>query len=260
MDPAAAGLGVSEATARELGALLRVDAAYGQTSRRLAQLDHQLGGLRGAMVELDEASRRLASTKEVVPQAEVQLGQRPRDKALRVQAQVAELKRLLREAEIKGPARRAEVEILRQELEALELRARALGASAEIGVAGAVEPVDLSGVIAEDRRRASALYQAAEALRLGVQETQLKLGRDAFQRLDKRLTRLINRARLGRIETVLGRKRALEIEVEALSLGLLPQTIVDSLHAERYLESDEEYWPFEGEDWADEYVGGEGLR
>ena len=32
------------------------------------------------------------------------------------------------------------------------------------------------------------------------------------------------------------------------------------LDAARYLGDDEEYWPFEGEDWADEYVGGEGLR
>ena len=46
----------------------------------------------------------------------------------------------------------------------------------------------------------------------------------------------------------------------ALSQGLLPQTIVDSLDAARYLQDDEEYWPFEGEDWADEYVGGENLR
>ena len=63
-----------------------------------------------------------------------------------------------------------------------------------------------------------------------------------------------------RIETVLGKKRALEVEIEALSQGLLPQTIVDSLDAQRYLRDDEEYWPFEGEDWEDEYVGGEGLR
>jgi hypothetical protein len=74
------------------------------------------------------------------------------------------------------------------------------------------------------------------------------------------LTRLLRRARLGRVETVLGKKRSLEIEIEALSQGLLPQTIVDSLDAARYLGDDEEYWPFEGEDWEDEYVGGEGLK
>jgi len=51
-----------------------------------------------------------------------------------------------------------------------------------------------------------------------------------------------------------------EIEIEALSQGLLPQTIVDSLDAQRFLQDNEEFWPFEGEDWEDEYVGGEGLH
>jgi hypothetical protein len=115
-------------------------------------------------------------------------------------------------------------------------------------------------LIGQDRKRATELYRAAEALREQLETQQIGRAKDAFQRLDLRLSRLVNRARLGRIETVLGRKRALEIEVQALSQGLLPQTIVDSLKAERYLGSNEEYWPFEGEDWEDEYVGGEGLR
>jgi hypothetical protein len=89
---------------------------------------------------------------------------------------------------------------------------------------------------------------------------QVTLARAAFVRLDRRLSRLLRRARLGRIETVLGKKRALEVEIEALSPGLLPRSIVDSLDAERYLRDDEEYWPHDGEDWEDEYVGGEGLR
>jgi hypothetical protein len=83
--------------------------------------------------------------------------------------------------------------------------------------------------------------------------------KDALNRYDQRLSRLLRRARLGRIETVLGKKRSLEVEIEALSEGVLPQGAVDSLDAARYLRDDEEYWPYEGEDWADEYVGGEGL-
>ena len=79
-------------------------------------------------------------------------------------------------------------------------------------------------------------------------------------RLDLRLSRLLRRARLGRIESVLGRKRALEIEIEAIQEGILPRDALDSLDAARYLEENEEYWPFEGDDWPDEYVGGEGLR
>src|SRR5450432_3597492 len=42
-EPASAGLGVSEDTARALGALVRVDASYGRAARRPADLDHQQG-------------------------------------------------------------------------------------------------------------------------------------------------------------------------------------------------------------------------
>ena len=75
-----------------------------------------------------------------------------------------------------------------------------------------------------------------------------------------RLSRLLRRARLGRIESVLGKKRALEVEIEAIADGFLPRDAVDSLDAARFLKDSEEYWPFEGDDWPDEYVGGEGLR
>ena len=100
--------------------------------------------------------------------------------------------------------------------------------------------------------------QRASAQELAAQQN--ALAKDALVRLDRRLSRLLRRARLGRIETVLGKKRSLEVEIEALSQGLLPQSAVDSLEAARYLRDDEEYWPFDGEDWEDEYVGGEGLR
>jgi hypothetical protein len=87
--------------------------------------------------------------------------------------------------------------------------------------------------------------------------TEVALAKDALHRLDLRLSRLLRRARLGRIESVLGRKRALEVEVEAIRLGYLPQDAVDSLDAAGYLGDKEEYWPFEGDDWPDEYVGSE---
>jgi hypothetical protein len=115
-------------------------------------------------------------------------------------------------------------------------------------------------VLAADRERATRMYNEALSLRRKVDDQQTALARDALVRLDRRLTRLLARARLGRVETVLGKKRALEVEIEALSQGLLPRSVVDSLEAERYLRDDEEYWPYDGEDWADEYVGGEGLR
>jgi hypothetical protein len=261
-DPAAAGLGVDTRVARTLGALLRVDIGYGTATRRLAQLDHQLSGLRGAMAELDEAQRRLATPKGVRPQAAGSLSEAPSDKLDRIEAQIAEVRRLVREAERSGRAGDAQLDDLRKQLEALQIRARTLASATPPPPKSAQKTTDedLSKVISSDRDRATRLYTEAGRTRAKVEGEQLALAKDALVRLDRRLSRLLRRARLGRIETVLGQKRALEVEVEALSQGYLPQTIVDSLDAERYLRDDEEYWPFDGEDWEDEYVGGEGLR
>lgn len=261
VDPASAGLGVPDDTSRALGSLLRVDAGYGRAARRLSLLDHQLSGLRRSMSELDEVSSKLASQKSTHAQSEAGLSAAPPDKVARIEAQLRELKRLLREAERGGKASAADRELLGKELAGLEVQARAARASltqaaAPAGATGA----DLAGLIQADRQLASELYEKSAALRLAAEKQQLELAADALKRLDLRLSRLLRRARLGRIETVLGKKRSLEVEIEALSQGLLPQTIVDSLDAQRFLRDDEEFWPFEGEDWEDEYVGGEGLR
>jgi hypothetical protein len=258
-DPASANLGVPDDTARSLAALLRVDSGYGRATRRLAQLDHQLNGLRRAMADLDEAQKRLSAPKEVKPSSEGKLAVTDSEKLERAEAQLAEVRRLLREAE-RSAVRKAEVAELQKQLEALDVEVRAARAAQPPAAAASTAGQGLPALLAADRARASTLHAESTTLREQVRGQQLTFAKDAFTRLDKRLSRLLRRARLGRIETVLGKKRALEIEIEALSQGLLPQTIVDSLDAARYLQDDEEYWPFEGEDWADEYVGGEGLR
>ena len=95
-------------------------------------------------------------------------------------------------------------------------------------------------------------------IELGAAET--ALAKEPLRRLDLRLSRLLRRARLGRIESVLGKKRALEVEIEGANAGYLPKDALDSLDAARYLRDDEEYWPFESDDWPDEFVGSEGLK
>jgi hypothetical protein len=259
-DPASAGLGVPDATARALGSLLRVDTGYGRATRRVAELDYQLNGLLHAMSDLDEARRRMASPKEVAPQGAGPMGRSDAEQLARVESQLAEVRRLLRQAETKGRDK-ADLEALRQDLAALEVRARSARAASGRPLEAPPGPSgELEDLLAAERLRATELWGKAVLMREQVEQQQIALAKDAFERVDKRLTRLLRRARLGRVETVLGKKRALELEVEALSQGLLPQTIVDSLDAARHLRDDEEYWPFEGEDWEDEYVGGEGVR
>jgi hypothetical protein len=148
---------------------------------------------------------------------------------------------------------------LRQELS--ELRARLAkgieqqraGEASSAGAAGA----DLPDLLRSDGSLAAELQGRIANARKSLADEEAALAKDALHRLDLRLSRLLRRARLGRIESVLGRKRALEVEVEAIRLGYLPQDAVDSLDAARFLEDNEEYWPFEGDDWPDEFVGSE---
>ena len=154
----------------------------------------------------------------------------------------------------------ADLQQIEAQLADLESRARDASRAERAPVAESRGGTGLPDLVVTDRERATALYGDADSTRAALVAAQRAAAKDALVRLDRRLSRLVRRARLGRIETVLGKKRALEVEIEALAEGFLPQGAVDSLEAARYLRDDEEYWPFDGEDWADEYVGGEGLR
>jgi hypothetical protein len=119
---------------------------------------------------------------------------------------------------------------------------------------------DLPDLILNDEQTAASYVQPLEQARTDLERVEGVLAKDALRRVDLRLSRLLRRARLGRIESVLGRKRALEIEIEAINNGFLPQDAVDALDAARFLKDSEEYWPFEGDDWPDEFIGSEGLK
>ncbi len=261
-DPAAAGVVGDARRIRAVAALLRLDPSYGRASKRLAQLEHQQSGLRGALGELDDTRQTLAKPGELKAQATGAISGTPEQKLQAIDAQLQEVRRLVREAKDTAKGKSStELAALEKLLAGLEQRAKQAHADTqERAPKAAAAAKDLPGLVVSERERATQLYNDAEKLRRILLAQQERLAQDALIRLDKRLSRLLRRARLGRIETVLGRKRALELEVEALSQGLLPQAAIDSLDAARFLGDDEEYWPFDGEDWADEYVGGEGLR
>jgi hypothetical protein len=256
---------VNEGWSRDVAEMIkgsvRVDAAYGVVTRQLADLDHQLSGLGAARIEIQNLAAAVAGA-QVVARLSVPLADGPGDRVDRLEQQTASVRRLLRDVGPGAPAERAELAAIRSELEAI-------GASAE-GLRSKLDPIDLDAVpeagqgmpelLAADAQIALRLEREASPVRAELSARRDALASEAVARLERRLARLVRRARAGRIETVLGRKRGLELEVEALSRGFLPQGAVDSLDAARYLADDEEYWPFDGEDWEDEYIGGEGLR
>ncbi len=280
-DPALANLGVEEEAARSIGALIRVDPGYAERERRLVLVERELAALDQVERDLKDARARLAQAPRgartdtapretaLRPQAGPLVGTQA-DLRARFEAQRAELQRLVREAEASGKVSRDELAAIRRELAGVELRARSVerGADATAGAAtGGVASERAEGLaralehtLSRDLETEVRLRRSAEAARAELEAELGERAAAAVARLELRLARLLHRARLGRIETVLGKKRALEVEIEALSQGFLPPALVDSLDVARYLGDDEEYWPDDGEDWADEYVGGEGLR
>ncbi|MBK7400890.1 MAG: hypothetical protein IPJ34_32715 [Myxococcales bacterium] len=102
---------------------------------------------------------------------------------------------------------------------------------------------------------AKTLRAQGEVIMAELDAIAVKLARVAIGRLDKRASRLVARARLAKIDVVLGQKKGLEVEVDALKSGVLPKSAIDSVNAARFLEDNEEYWPFEGDEWLDEVIG-----
>jgi len=249
--------GMSPEVVRAVAVLLRVDPAYDRALHERAVLDREASGLVNAAGAIGDMQRVLATNGGVRPAAEL----------MPAGADVAEKARVVRDA-IGGAERQiADLEAahaadsriapLRQELAGLEARAAQGAVAPPAAARGAAAGTDLPDLLRADEAQSAELRSRVSAERDVLARAETALAKDALHRLDLRLSRLLRRARLGRIETILGRKRALEVEVEAIRLGYLPQDAVDSLDAARFLEDNEEYWPFEGDDWPDEYVGSE---
>jgi hypothetical protein len=249
--------GATPEVVRAVAALVRVDPSYDRVLARRATLEREASGLVFAKAALGDMQRALATNGGLRPaEAGPAAGGDGAQQALEAKHALEGLEHQISDLEA-ARAPESQIAPLRQALAELQGRdaSRAKGGAAS--AAPAAEGADLPGLLQGDSALSAELQGRIEKTREELGTTEAVLAKDALQRLDLRLSRLLRRARLGRIETVLGRKRALEVEVEAIRLGYLPTDAVDSLEAARYLGDGEEYWPFEGDDWPDEYVGSE---
>jgi hypothetical protein len=245
---------------RIIAALVRLDPAYGDMAQRRAVVEREASGLRLASAALEDMQRRVATNGGLRPATINDLDVTAREAD--VNAAIDGVRRSIADLSAAG-APEARVAPLREELKALEAQApasKAASLAAATSGAKAEAAKDLPGLLKNDALLAATQSTSLVTTRAQLERAELILARDALRRLDMRLSRLLRRARLGRIESVLGRKRALEVEVEAIGNGFLPQGALDSLDVARYLKDNEEYWPFEGDDWPDEYVGSEVAR
>lgn len=152
----------------------------------------------------------------------------------------------------------ADLQRLGDRVEDLERRVRRTLAA---GASGATEPeaADLEGMLRRDRQRAYHLPARAAALRERMIEAANEIAVRAITELRDRLAQYLRRARIGRIDAVMGSKRRIEIQIESLAAGRFPPELQDPLRIQGLLRDDEEYWPFEGEYWEDEYEEDEAL-
>jgi tetratricopeptide (TPR) repeat protein len=117
----------------------------------------------------------------------------------------------------------------------------------------AARPVSQHGPYAEEAARTQALSVEARALRARLVDATSAIAEQALLDLDTRLREMLRQARLTQIDAVIGKKKKLEIEISNLREGRYPPDMFAQLQLEGLMGDDEEYWPFEGEYWSDEY-------
>lgn len=244
---------------RLLLAMLDEDPRYGALVRRsdvmrreadfARAVDSELARLLDALTDRDTASARSTEGDALDALA----------KAESLERAVAGLERQIRELEAAGAAEsdlaaeREKANALRQQV--AEFKSDSVQALLQAPPIGSAQTANLAQLIEADRsrvrtRRAQALALAGDVDREAARVASARLGQLRF-----RVEDLLGEARMGRIDAVLGAKKKLEIEVRDMAAGKFPAELFGKLQIEGMVGDDEEFWPYQGEYWADEYEG-----
>jgi TolA-binding protein len=105
--------------------------------------------------------------------------------------------------------------------------------------------------IADARR----LDKASHALFDRLEQAGDKLAQAAVEKLYIDTRRVLDKAKLGKVDAIIGQKRKLDIAVQDLAAGRFPEELIGRMWNASMIGDDEEFWPWQGEFWADEYEG-----
>jgi TolA-binding protein len=105
--------------------------------------------------------------------------------------------------------------------------------------------------IADARR----LDKASHALLDKLEQAGDKLAQAAVDKLYTDTRRVLDKAKLGKVDAIIGQKRKLDIAVQDLASGRFPEELIGKMWNASMIGDDEEFWPWQGEFWADEYEG-----
>lgn len=112
---------------------------------------------------------------------------------------------------------------------------------------------DLDAMLRRDRAMATRFAPRVARVRARMVEAANDAALRGLRELRRELGGHLRRSRIGRIDAVMGSKRRIEIQIESLAAGRFPPELQDPLSIQGLLRDDEEYWPFEGEYWEDEF-------
>ncbi len=116
-------------------------------------------------------------------------------------------------------------------------------------------PAGIKAMMQADIAEARRLDKASHALAQKLEEAGEKLAVSTMDKLYDDTRKVLDKAKLGKIDAIIGQKRKLDIEVQDLAAGRFPEELIGRMWNASMINDDEEYWPFEGEYWADEYAG-----
>ena len=181
--------------------------------------------------------------------------------ARRLSDQVAQARAELRRGVRAGSLSRKDAQAEDRRLRDLATRVDALAdrthrASRAADKALADKPAaGLRGMVSGDLAQARGLEDGSRQLEAKLSAAADKLAMRSLDRLYTQTRHVLDKAKLGKIDAVIGQKRRLEIEVQDLASGRFPPELFGRLWQAGLIGDDEEYWPYQGEFWSDEYEG-----
>lgn len=120
-------------------------------------------------------------------------------------------------------------------------------------VASLVRDADLPRAYLDAEQQALATL-GRKLVDLGVRSRRLagQAAEARRRRAARKVAGWVRATHIGQIDTVLGKKQALELEVQNLAQGRYPLSLFRELAEAGLVDESTEYWPYDGEDWPDE--------
>ncbi len=249
-------------------ALLRLDAKFLRLHGAMTGMRELAGSAPAVVRQWQNLGAQVAETKVAAVSTERTLAEEQltdanavlgdvRRLVQQVRTQRAELARARREGTL--PADVADAERTRLgEVEGRVERALAAATQTAEAASAAVTTQAAAGLrplLTADLGEARRLDRMTQALLTRLDAAGDVLAQRAIERLYAGTRRVLDKAKLGKIDAVIGQKRKLDIEVQDLAAGRFPEELIGKLWNASMIGDDEEYWPWEGEYWADEYKG-----